>query len=254
MDLDADHRTKKYSAPALDKGLDILELLATKTEPMTKSQIAQELGRSTSEVFRMLGCLEDRGYISARTPGDGYRLTMRLHRLANNWPPTRRLIDAALPEMRSLAEETLQSCHLGLYNAGKLYVAAQAESPLPVTLSFKISAEFPLLRTASGRVLLAFQDRRVADHWIAASEPDLDRDGVHALTERLERIRSDGYELSESDRIDGLTDISCPIVDAQGSAVAAITIPFMTFLNRDARVEDVRRRLIVAARDISAAL
>ncbi len=46
--------SEKYSAPALSKGLDILELLATQSAGMKKSDIAKSLKRSLSEIFRML--------------------------------------------------------------------------------------------------------------------------------------------------------------------------------------------------------
>ncbi len=253
-EVDTGEGSKKYSAPALEKGLDILELLSAQTKMLSKTRIAQELGRSASEVFRMLGCLEERGYICEQVPGEGYGLTMRLHELVNKWPPHERLIAAALPEMRLLADETLQSCHLGVHNSGKLYVVAQAESPLPISLNFKIGSEFPLLRTASGRVLLAFQTKKVADYWTHTIAPDLDAEAQAILAGKCEKIRREGIEISESDRVEGLIDLSCPIMDAQGAAVAAITIPFLKFLNRDVDSQLVKSRLASSAQAISALL
>ena len=45
---------KKYKAPALAKGLDILELLASANDGLTQVEIGKLLGRTTSEIFRML--------------------------------------------------------------------------------------------------------------------------------------------------------------------------------------------------------
>ena len=53
----------RYTAPALEKGLDILELLASRFEPMSQAAIAHALGRTPSEVFRMISVLEQRGYL-----------------------------------------------------------------------------------------------------------------------------------------------------------------------------------------------
>ena len=50
----------KYATPALDKGLDILEFLAHDPTGATKSELARELNRTVSEIFRMLLCLERR--------------------------------------------------------------------------------------------------------------------------------------------------------------------------------------------------
>jgi DNA-binding IclR family transcriptional regulator len=60
---------RRYPTPALEKGLDALELLASESEGLTKTEVARRLGRTVSEVFRMLVCLETRGYI-ARSGSD----------------------------------------------------------------------------------------------------------------------------------------------------------------------------------------
>ncbi len=70
---------RKYRAPALEKGLDVLELLWSHGEPMTPSQMSATLGRSISELFRMIQVLEFRGYIEQSS--GGYRLTNRLFTL-----------------------------------------------------------------------------------------------------------------------------------------------------------------------------
>ena len=62
-----DARTPKYTAPALEKGLDILEHLSRSDAGLTQAEIARVLGRSVSEIFRMLVVLQERGYI-ALTP------------------------------------------------------------------------------------------------------------------------------------------------------------------------------------------
>src|SRR5690625_5965421 len=69
---------RKYRAPALEKGLDVLELLASHGVPLTTSQMATLLGRSVSELFRMVLALEYRGYIALAEGREGYELTNKL--------------------------------------------------------------------------------------------------------------------------------------------------------------------------------
>src|SRR3546814_3794137 len=64
-----------YAAPALEKGLDILELLSSVSRPMGLSDISQAVGRSKNEIFRMLHVLEKRHYIE-RAQGK-YLYTLR---------------------------------------------------------------------------------------------------------------------------------------------------------------------------------
>src|SRR5688572_13597466 len=80
-----------YTAPALEKGLDILELLAGEGDALSQAAIAQRLARSTAELFRMLSVLERRGYVTRHADG-GYRLSLRLFELAHQHPPLKRLL------------------------------------------------------------------------------------------------------------------------------------------------------------------
>src|SRR3954468_2582887 len=117
-----------YSAPALEKGLDILELLASAAEGLTQAVIAQRLERSTAEIFRMLSVLERRGYL-IRHPDGSYRLSLRLFELAHQHPPLQRLCGVALPAMQELAQVTRQSAHLVIHFARRILVVAQVDSP-----------------------------------------------------------------------------------------------------------------------------
>ena len=62
-----------YPTPALEKGLDILELFASTPEGLTVSEVARRLDRTVSEIFRMILCLEQRGYL-AQSPNKERRI------------------------------------------------------------------------------------------------------------------------------------------------------------------------------------
>jgi hypothetical protein len=47
----------RYSAPALEKGLDVIELLAAEQHGLTLQEIARRLERTATELFRMLDVL-----------------------------------------------------------------------------------------------------------------------------------------------------------------------------------------------------
>jgi DNA-binding IclR family transcriptional regulator len=99
---------RRYRAPALEKGLDILELLASEAKPIPASAIVQRLGRSTGELFRMIQVLEYRGFIEQSKESDGYRLTGKLFALGLDQPHVKTLIEISLPVMRQLSRNTGQ--------------------------------------------------------------------------------------------------------------------------------------------------
>ncbi|WP_143296953.1 helix-turn-helix domain-containing protein, partial [Burkholderia pseudomallei] len=85
----------RYRAPALDKGLDILELLSERKDGLTRTEITKELGRNASEIYRMLERLVARQYVIRSPGGDRYSLSLKLYALAHRHPPMRLLIGAA---------------------------------------------------------------------------------------------------------------------------------------------------------------
>ncbi len=218
--------TSKYRAPALDKGLDILELLASAHKPLSIVEISDGVGRSRGEIFRMLQVLEERDYI-ARAEGDGgYCITPRLFRLAMEQPPVRNAIEAALPVRHRLAETTEQAWHLVVPSRDQIVVIARADPPGEIALVVRIGHRRPMSQSTSGHVLLAFQEEQVREHWldlIAAQEADLDR---KKLGRQLAQVRSQGHACARSHVVDAVIDLSAPVLD-HGRAVCTVTVPFI---------------------------
>ena len=83
----ADPETPTYAAPALEKGLDILELVCRNETPLSQKDIARLLGRSVGELYRMVNCLVDRGYLA--NVDEKYTVTTKLFELAHLIAATR---------------------------------------------------------------------------------------------------------------------------------------------------------------------
>ena len=101
--LDNAEDSERYRAPALDKGLDILELLAEHPDGLTRAEIVKELGRGPSEIYRMLERLVARQYVMRSAGGDRHALSLKMFALAHRHPPVNRLVTQALPVMDALS-------------------------------------------------------------------------------------------------------------------------------------------------------
>lgn len=243
----------RYATPALEKGLDVIELLAHQPAGLTKSQLARELNRTVSEIFRMLICLERRGYI-AQVSEERYSLTLKLFQLVQEHPPTERLIVDALPVMKRLANETLQSCHLGVLEGEQVVILAQVNSPSHAGFNVKLGSTVDLMDSASGYVILAHQQKtdreRQVQEWKRRTKKKLPGN----FEEHLEQIHATGFEQRASYMVKGVVNISFPILDPRGHALGALTIPYIQSSDsvmREARVID---RLRAAAREITLAI
>jgi DNA-binding IclR family transcriptional regulator len=244
-------RGPTYSAPALEKGLDILEALCRSNVPLSQTLIAEELGRSVSEIYRMLTCLVDRGYVL--NINDTYAITTKLFELAHSNPPTNRLLLEAGPVMQELSSDLEQSCHLTVYNQGRQIVIAKVDNPGGMGFSLRVGAELDVLVSASGRALLAFQDQETTELRIRESihrRPEHANIDINAI---LEAVRKRGYESIVSLQIKGLHAVGYPIFDTQHRAIAALTVPYAERLDLKNRktISEIELALGKAAQALS---
>jgi DNA-binding IclR family transcriptional regulator len=217
---------RKYSAPALEKGLDVLELLAARATPLTMSQIAAELNRSVSELFRMVDALVRRGYVAQAESGDGFELTNKLFALGVARAPAKSLIEDALPEMRKLSSAIGQSCHLAVASEEQMVVVARIEAPGNQGFSVRVGYRRPLVDSTSGMVLYAFQPESVRTEWRGRLSRTMTQKAWKAFEERAALARSQKYVKSDSDVTRHIVDLSAPIMAADGVA-AALTCPYI---------------------------
>src|SRR5262245_43559201 len=144
-----------YRAPALEKGIAILELLASARAPLPVTEIAATLRRSRAEIYRMVVVLEALDYLQ-RTDDGSFDLTAKMFDVASRHPPKRSVVAAARPVMEELAENTLQSCHLMVNSGDHMVCIAREESPAALGFSVQVGFRPPLLQSTSGRVYFAF--------------------------------------------------------------------------------------------------
>lgn len=220
----------RYRAPALEKGLEILELLVSQTKPITLSVISERLGRSRNEIFRMVQELESKGYISRNAETDGYSITTKLFTLGLEHPPNQTLLEVALPHMREYAALTEQSCHLAVPVDNKIIVICRIQSPGPVSFSVRVGHQQSLSSSTSGMVFLAWQTdafrKRWIDHFIHANEIEDEA----KFFRQIEKHKKKGIVKRESRFIKGVTDLAAPIM-RDGLAVASLTSPCITRLD-----------------------
>lgn len=240
----------RYRAPALEKGLDVLELLAARSGPMTLTAIVHALDRSHGELFRMVQVLEQRGYIEQDPAEDGYRLTDRLFSLGMQQPRTASLIEAALPVMRQLAFEIGQSCHLALHTRGQMVVVARMESGEQLGFSVRVGYRRPLMQTASGMILYAHQPEDVRRRWEAMFDPPIPEVEMAALRARADQIADRHVEQTQSRFVAGVTDISAPVMRG-GTAAAALTVPYLKKLQPSVSARETAALVRKAAEAIS---
>ncbi|MFN3485796.1 MAG: IclR family transcriptional regulator [Planctomycetota bacterium] len=246
-----------YAVPALEKGLDVLEALAAGEGAPTLAELARALGRSPGELFRTLVCLERRGYVAREASSGRYRLTLKLFELSRSHSPVEDLLRAADRPMRELARRVRESCHLSVLSEGGLLVLAQAESPSRVRLSVEVGARYPVVHTASGRLLLAHLDPDARDE-ILSKDPDFLKLGAarrRAFLSELLKIRRIGASIAVSETTMGVRDVAVLVGNPRVGVLAALCVPALTGMRgRVVSIPRLREAVRRAADAITGAL
>lgn len=247
--------TTTYAAPALEKGIDILELLANEPGGLTSSEIAQRLDRSLGQIFRIVMVMERRGWLCKGPGTDRYAVSHRVLDTARRATPAQALNAIAPDVMHELSLAVAQSCHMAIVADATILIILQQDSPAPSAFGVRPGTRCDAFASCSGHVLLAFSDAATRKRVISARPPVSDAE-MNMFCSRLPFIRARGYDIKSSSRSLGVTDISYPIFGAGGRIRAALTVPFLATTDdtQEVDIEHARRHLESAARKISSSL
>ncbi|CAM4413007.1 IclR family transcriptional regulator [Vibrio agarivorans] len=216
----------KYAVPALDKGLDILEYLATQDTPRSQAEIAVALQRSANEIYRVLVGLEHRGYLVRDDVSGKYRVSLRLYHLSRRIDPVDKVRQCALPHMEDLAFLTGYSCYLSMLYKSQTMVVIHAASHSPVSVRMAEGTLIPTLSSCPGRVLLANSNDDVRE-MILERDDSFQRfspDERYSTLEELNTIRETSVLDGSSPFIEGIREKSALIGKPDGSVIAALTM------------------------------
>lgn len=220
----------KYYAPALDKGLDILEFLSSQSVPQSQLEIATGIERKPNEIYRMLISLENRGYIAKDSVSGKYSLTLRLMQLAHHHSPVETLVKSSEMHMVNLAHCINQSVHLGVLYHNKLMIIGQAKSQTPVSLSVEIGSLFPLEKTNSGKLILANINDEKRTQILASCDEyqSMKKSEQKDLQSQLLNLKGKKSNSQKSLLTEGVTDISAPIFNMRNEVVAVLAVSTLT--------------------------
>jgi len=161
----------------LDRGLQLLTLLADSGGKLTITEAATALGANRAAVYRLAATLEVHGLLR-RAPDGRISLGFGALRLAGAVHPLLR--QAATPVLRKLAEQVGATAHLTVADSGEaLAVAVVEPSWTAYHVAYRVGSRHPLDRGAAGRaILLGKADAGSRDY--IASEGELQA-GAHGV-------------------------------------------------------------------------
>lgn len=220
-----------YRAPALSRGLRVLEHLSQTGAPMTMGEIGQALGLTFNQLFRIMQCLEDEGFLK-QDAQRYYYLTDKLT-FASHPRYVEQLAQSARCQqlMKDFSWQTNQPCHLAALLGEQVMVIAHRHPDFTPSISAREGSLLNTVKSSSSLVLLAFSSDQ--DSWRLIRHYNMDATLRGGMVEQLTQIKSQGFAEIQHDRIVGLTSASWPVFGPDNCAHAVITCPWFDQLPGD---------------------
>jgi DNA-binding IclR family transcriptional regulator len=238
-----------YHAPAVDKALDIFELLSEASQGMSLTGIAAALGRTKQEIFRVLVCLQERGYL-VRDESQFYRLSTKMFEIGSQHASTQFLVAHAMPHLERLARKLRESCHLNIVVQNRMLVVARAEGDSDVMLAVRIGASFEIHRRLSGLVALAtFPEERRQEYWKQSGES---ASSVKAYETEIATIQRQGFAAGDSPIVMGVKDYATPVMGGGATLLGVLCVSHLCRKDEPAERISIVDAVVECARSISA--
>lgn len=185
------------------RGLQLLEVLAGMRQPASLRAVAERVGLSESQTFRVLRELERGGYLD-HLGRSGYRLAGRSVALATLIGPRPAMLRAIQPVITRLAQLTGEAVVLHLRSGATRVLVLGVPAPSGPILdpAGLLGERSPLAVGASGRIILAYLP--------AAELAAMDLGGLDRR--QLAAIRDRGYEASFGENHPGVNGVSAPLL------------------------------------------
>ncbi len=249
-------RKKSASAPAVDRALDVIEVMAASDRDLSFSEIMKRVNIPRQSLIRILNTLCARGVLDRAEQRGFYRLGMKLLYLGNRLQDKITLRSVAWPFMQELSEKTHKTIELSTLDRDQLILIEQIEGTEGVRLYSRVGGVYPYFHAlAVGKIYLSHMepDKR---------ENVLDRIGlpsvtVHTITDigklekELLRVRENGYAFEDQELRKGVRRVGAPIYDYHNNLAGCIGIAATIFSFELEHREDLGRMAVQTANKIS---
>ena len=192
------------------------------------SELSRELGLSKSAVARIVASLECGKFLLKNAETGKYRLGVGFLLYGSLVRERSELSRVLAPALSQLAEEFQATAHLAVLIGKELTIVNKVSAGSFVYMSSRVGGTLPMHASATGKCILAWlpaeQRAELLEECDFKRYTDSTITDKAALESELSVTRVRGYALDDGETHDGLYCIGCPVLDAAGDILAAVSV------------------------------
>lgn len=207
--------------------IDLIEYLATEQKKVGVREASRLLDAPKSTVQRIFNSLAHKGILIWDKDSDQYQLSFKIAKFASRFIDANDLVTVASPVLRKLQEETGETVCLYVRVDTQIVPLLQYESEEELRFSLKVGKPYPLNTGACGKLISAYTIETEEDfnkllpHFARMTEHSVV--DQHELAKELEKIKQQGYAISQGEMLEGVVALAVPILQKK-KLIASIGI------------------------------
>lgn len=248
---------ENVTVPAVERALDVIELLSEGREPMMLKAMADELNIPTASLFRIIKNLVARGYLQ-QVSSHPLKYTMGYKILQlSSWCDTKSSITELIkPYMERVSRQTNQTSQFAVFRGGAFMYIEQVLSAAPVNYMAQLYSPLALNTSAGAKCIVAQQQEEAIPVFL--DEMVLEKRTKHSIVDRgkfiqeLQKTRTQGYGIDDEEFGIGIGCIAVPVFGAEEVCVGAlgITGPAQEY-KKEKRFKELKDMIVKAGQDMS---
>ncbi len=247
--------SSEQQAPALQRGLAILEFLTDHSDGCTAAELSQALEVSGASVFRLTNVLVDLGYLHRHEKSRRFTLTRKFLLLGTPQLAQRTLSECAIEALRQVRFQTEETTQLCCLVERETVVIEQLASLHPFKYFVDLGARCPAYSCAPGKAILAYlpedECSKIVEGFKFEKFTESTISNRRALIAELKEVRERGYAIDRGENFVGINCVGAPILDRHGYPVGGLTIAGPSSRGEEDQFEPYAKVLQAAAERIA---
>jgi DNA-binding IclR family transcriptional regulator len=240
----------RLGTQTLERGLDVLEAVASGLNNLAELAVTLKLNRST--VHRLAATLVERRYLTF-VPRTGYGLGSKSLELGYQARMQLNIPRVARDHLEKLAAQTGDTVHLGILDGTRALYLDKIPSGRRVEISSRVGELQPLRSTGLGKALLLDEDAVQLRNFYRCEDDSEQRYEVSesTWTRRMREYAKLGYTFDLEENEDRIRCVAAPVRDATGRIKAAISVSSAAQYMNDQRMQALAKEVRWTANQIS---
>jgi DNA-binding IclR family transcriptional regulator len=204
----------------------LLDAFSTTRTELTLNELARIAGLPLSTSYRLVSELVEWGGLE-RLDGAGYRIGLRLWEIGSLAPRSTSPREIAMPYMQDLFAATQENVHLAVLDGCDALYIEKIAGRQAVEVKTQRGGRLPLHATAVGKVFLAYGPAALFEEVLHNNPTRFTPHTIVApghLRRAVDEVRRTGVAFAREELTPGVISVASPLLDANGAAVAAMSI------------------------------